>query len=93
MQRWSTRAGGRFEADNLLGFSAHGGVIIGVGNGNPTSIEPDAAADRRAFNGLAQAILRVGASAGPVTAAVSSPGLKSDQVRIVAVPSNPGGRS
>lgn len=80
-------------ADNLLRFSARGGTIIGVGNGNPTSIEPDVASERRAFNGLAQAILRVGKDAGPVTATVDSPGLRSGQVRIVALPSAPGGRS
>jgi len=73
-------------AGNLLSFSARGGTIIGVGNGNPTSVEPDVASQRHAFNGLAQAILRVGRSPGPVIAAVSSPGLKSGQVRIAAMP-------
>src|SRR5207302_5511726 len=51
-------------ASNLLRFSASGGTIIGVGNGNPNSIEPDAASQRRAFNGFAQAILRVGPTPG-----------------------------
>ncbi len=51
-------------ADNLLRFSATGGEVIGVGNGNPNSLEPDVASERRAFNGLAQAIVRVGR--GPV---------------------------
>ena len=30
-------------ADNLLRFSATGGEVIGVGNGNPNSLEPDVA--------------------------------------------------
>jgi beta-galactosidase len=73
-------------ADNLLRFSASGGEIIGVGNGNPNSLEPDVASERRAFNGLAQAILRGGASSGPVTASVASAGLSGSQVRIIALP-------
>jgi iron complex outermembrane receptor protein len=47
-------------ASNLLRFSASGGRIIGVGNGNPNSLEPDIASQRKAFNGFAQAILRLG---------------------------------
>jgi beta-galactosidase len=53
---------GRFmpTADNLVRFQVHGpGDIIGVGNGNPTSLEADQANERRAFNGLCQAIVRV----------------------------------
>lgn len=78
-------------ADNLLRFSASGGTIIGVGNGSPVSLEPDVASQRRAFNGLAQAILRVGKSAGPVTATVAADGLAGAQVRIIALP--PSGES
>jgi beta-galactosidase len=73
-------------ADNLLRFSASGGTIIGVGNGNPTSIEPDVASHRKAFNGLAQALLRVGRVPGPVTATVSSAGLRMATLRIAALP-------
>ena len=40
------------------------GEVIGVGNGNPNSLEPDSASERRAFNGLAQAIVRF--ARGPV---------------------------
>jgi beta-galactosidase len=70
-------------ADNLLRFSATGGEVIGVGNGNPNSLEPDAAAQRHAFNGLAQAIVRVGR--GPVDISVTAAGLKGSRMRIVAV--------
>jgi beta-galactosidase len=70
-------------ADNLLRFSAAGGNIIGVGNGNPNSLEPDAAAERKAFNGLAQAIVRLGGP-GSANIAVASNGLSSNRIRILA---------
>jgi beta-galactosidase len=70
-------------ADNLLRFSAAGGEVIGVGNGNPNSLEPDVATQRHAFNGLAQAIVRVGR--GPVDISVTAAGLKGSRMRIVAV--------
>lgn len=76
-------------ADNLLRFSASGGTIIGVGNGNPNSLEADAATQRRAFNGLAQAILRVD-RAGPVEVAVASAGLAGTRLRIAALPARRG---
>ena len=73
-------------ANNPLRFSARGGTIIGVGNGNPNSMEPDVAAERHAFNGLAQAIIRVGGRAGPVDLSVASDGLAGERLRILAVP-------
>ncbi|MBM6577444.1 DUF4982 domain-containing protein [Microvirga sp. SRT01] len=77
------------DADQMLRFSVQGdGAIIGVGNGNPTSLEADVASERRAFHGLAQAILRVGAKPGPILATVSADGLKGDAVRIVAMPAD-----
>lgn len=69
-------------ADNLLRFGASGGVVIGVGNGNPNSLEADVASERRAFNGFAQAIVRVGR--GPVEISVSGDGLSGSRVRIIA---------
>ena len=42
-------------ADNLVQFELTGpGKIIGVGNGDPSSHEPDKASERKAFNGYAQ---------------------------------------
>lgn len=70
-------------ADNLLRFSATNGEVIGVGNGNPNSLEPDAASERKAFNGLAQAIVRVGH--GPVDVTVAGDGISGSRVRIVAL--------
>lgn len=46
-------------ADNLVSFKIEGGgKIIGVGNGNPSSHEPDKAESRRAFNGWCIAIIQ-----------------------------------
>lgn len=70
-------------ADNLLRFSASNGEVIGVGNGNPNSIEPDVASERKAFNGLAQAIIRVGK--GRIDVSVASDGLAGPRMRIVAL--------
>ena len=70
-------------ADNPLRFAASGGIVIGVGNGNPNSLEPDVATERKAFNGLAQAIIRVGR--GPIDIQVASDGLAGSRVRIVAL--------
>ena len=70
-------------ADNLWRFTATNGEVIGVGNGNPNSTEADAASERKAFNGLAQAIVRVGH--GPVDISVSGEGLTATRMRIMAV--------
>jgi beta-galactosidase len=70
-------------AENLLRFSASGGKVIGVGNGNPNSLEADSASERRAFNGLAQAIVRVDRGAADIS--VASDGLRGNRVRIVAL--------
>jgi beta-galactosidase len=72
-------------AGNLLRFAVTGGTVIGVGNGNPNSIEPDAASERKVFNGFAQAILRVGKNPGPVDVTVASAGLRSARLRIAAL--------
>jgi beta-galactosidase len=71
------------DADNLLRFAADGGKVIGAGNGNPNSLEADVTAERRAFNGLAQAIVRL--RKGPVDVSVTSDGLAGSRVRIVAL--------
>ena len=72
-------------ADSALNFTVSGpGKIIGLGNGNPTSTEPDKGAARKAFNGLAQAIVQgTGQSSGAggaVRVTVSGAGLASAAV-------------
>jgi beta-galactosidase len=76
------------DADPLLRFGATGGAqIIGVGNGNPTSLEADVARERRAFHGLAQAIIRMGRTAGPVRLSVEGDGLKGAVIQVMGMPS------
>jgi beta-galactosidase len=64
-------------ADNLISFAVgENARILGVGNGNPSSHEPDAATMRRAFNGLCQVIVQPRrAVGGEATLTASAPGL------------------
>ena len=55
-------------ADNEISFSVEGPAeILGVGNGNPHSHEPDLSNRRRAFHGLAQVILKATHETGDIT--------------------------
>jgi beta-galactosidase len=72
-------------AAEQITFSVEGpGRIIGVGNGDPTSHEPDRAATRKTFNGLAQAILQVEPAAGEISVTASGPGLRPATIRLRA---------
>ncbi|MGE5564025.1 MAG: beta-galactosidase GalA [Bacillota bacterium] len=71
-------------ADNLLRFSASGGEVIGVGNGNPNSLEADVASERHAFNGLAQAIVRL-RGRGPVEISVTSEALAGARMKVAVL--------
>lgn len=46
------------DADDLVNFEVQNGIILGVGNGNPNSHEPDVAPYRKLFHGKAQLILK-----------------------------------
>ncbi len=46
-----------FDADAAVHFSVDGGRVMGVGNGNPNSHEPDIADSRKLFAGCCQAIV------------------------------------
>ncbi|UAL11769.1 beta-galactosidase GalA [Caulobacter segnis] len=71
-------------ADTLVRFELSGEVdVIGVGNGNPTSHEPDVAAQRKAFNGLLQAIVRTRRNqAGRARVVAVADGLKSASLEL-----------
>jgi len=56
--------------------------LIGVGNGNPSSHEPDKADTRSAFNGLAQAIIQSTDTEGDITIKAEAPGLESTIVKL-----------
>jgi len=60
-------------ADNLVKFSVEGpGKIIGTGNGNPTSKEPDKASERMAFNGYCLVLVQSDKIAGEIRLRASS---------------------
>lgn len=62
--------------DNLVDFELSGPArLIGVGNGDPTDQAPDKASSRKAFGGLALAILQTTQAAGAITLTARSYGL------------------
>jgi beta-galactosidase len=72
-------------ASNEIVFEAAGpGRIIGVGNGDPSSHEPDKASRRSAFNGLCQAIVQSLKQAGEIRLTAQSAGLPAATLVIAA---------
>lgn len=75
-------------ADNMVKFFLKGDAkIIGVGNGDPSSHEPDqyrdgAAWQRSAFNGKCQVIILSGKTSSDIILEIKSNGLVSDQLTI-----------
>ncbi len=68
-------------ANDFVEFTLEGGGrLLGVGNGDPSSHEPDQASSRSLFNGLAQAIVQRGE--GPVTLRAASKKLASCTVSL-----------
>ncbi len=68
------------DANNLIKFSLDGpGRILGVGNGDPSSHEPDVCLDgnwqRHLFNGYCQVIVQAGTEPGPLSFTATSEGL------------------
>jgi len=68
------------DADNLINFNIAGdGKIIGVGNGDPSSHEPDKCVDgmwqRRLFNGKCQVIIQSGTKPGMIKFDATAKGL------------------
>ncbi len=49
--------------------------VLGTGNGNPVSLEPDKATTRNAYRGLCQIILQTTEREGALTVKAESPGL------------------
>ncbi len=78
------------DALNMVRFSISGpGKIIGVGNGDPSSHEPDKCADgawqRSAFNGKCQVLVQSTGEAGLIKFEAASPGLYSGATDIITV--------
>ena len=73
-------------------FEVSGGKIIGVGNGNPNSHEPDKATARSLYNGYAQVIVQSEkGSAGSLMLRATSPALRAATavLRVRSVPAVP----
>jgi beta-galactosidase len=80
-------------ANNMISFTiTENAKIIGVGNGDPSSHEPDKCTthswQRSAFNGKCQVIIQAGKNTGEVTFEAKSIGLKSTTKIIKLVNSN-----
>ncbi len=74
-------------ADNEVTFRVSGeGRLIGVGNGDPTSHEPDKGSSRKAFSGLCMAMVQSAKRAGNITVEATSPGLTPASVTVTAQP-------
>lgn len=68
-------------ADNKITFTLTGPAkLIGVGNGDPSSHEPDKANSRSVFNGLAQAIIQTTSLGGEILLKAESPGLTAESI-------------
>ena len=66
-------------ANNLVTFQVIGaaGHLLGLGNGDPSSHEPDKGTQRSAFNGLCLAIVQSTRRPGKIMIVADSPGLNS----------------
>jgi beta-galactosidase len=78
-------------ADNLVRFELKGpGRIIGVGNGDPSSHEPDKCPaggwQRRLFSGKCQVIVQATKAPGPLTLTATADGLKPAASEVTAEP-------
>lgn len=77
-------------ANNIIRFTVSGpGKIIGVGNGDPGSHEPDKCVEgawqRSAFNGKCQVIIQGDIKAGTIKFEASGPGLETGGTDIITV--------
>ncbi len=71
-------------AANFVEFSVDGGRVLGVGNGDPSCHEPDAASERSLFNGYAQVIVQAPRRAGPIKLTARAAGLAPTGITINA---------
>ncbi len=71
---------------NLIHFEVSGpGEIVATDNGDPTDMTPFPSKDRKAFNGLALAIIRARrGQSGQITVVATSEGLEQARTRVMA---------
>jgi len=73
------------DANNLISFKVEGpGAIAAVDSADINSHEPYQASERRAFQGLCQALIKANKSAGKITVTANSPGLAGAKITIGA---------
>jgi len=74
-------------ASNKITFSVSAeGRLIGVGNGDPSSHEPDKANYRSAFNGLARAIVQALDKPGTIAVTATADGLNPGKATVKVIP-------
>jgi len=74
-------------ADNEISFRVSGpGRLVGLGNGKPTSHEPDKGTSRHAFNGLCMGLVQASREPGTIRVEVSSQGLPAASVTVGSRP-------
>ena len=77
-------------AGDAVAFQVSGDAkIIGVGNGDPSSHEPDKAEARRAFNGRCVVIVQAGTGPGEIRVDATAPGLAPGSVTVRAEAATP----
>ena len=69
-------------ANLMTQFTVAGAAIIGIGNGDPNSHEPEKGGQRSLFNGLAQMIVQSDVGRGAVTIRATAQGLRAATLRI-----------
>lgn len=76
-------------ASDSIAFSATGGRVVGVGNGDPADHDPDVASQRRAFAGRCLVIVAPDPSAATMVVEARAPGLRAgrSEVSIVSLDS------
>ncbi|MDF9842628.1 MULTISPECIES: beta-galactosidase GalA [unclassified Paenibacillus] len=73
-------------ADNEIRFEVSGaGSLLGIGNGNPSSHEPDKSSRRCAFNGWCLALVQTSSRGGAITLSAVSDGLAAAELNLQAV--------
>ena len=74
-------------ADDLVTFSVTGaGHVAGVGNGDPSSHEPDKAKQRHAFHGKCLVIVGANEQPGAIRLTAAAPGLNGASLSLKATP-------
>jgi beta-galactosidase len=75
------------DADNAITFAVEGdGTLLGVDNGDPFSHESYRSSARKAFHGLALALVQAGARGGEIRVTASAVGVKGAGLVLQAMP-------